>query len=282
MTDPALHPDRRRRDARARPATARPAPPGALQRDRRAVQGVLTAAGPRTAAPTSSPTSSLVVMTGGYHRRRADAVRGRQVASRFARRGLSWQDSMQARFVDTIERLTHREGQDVHEREPPGRPTSRSSCSCSSARSRPRFSAPATLEILVNPVDHDQRLRCSRCPLLVASAPRGKAGLAEPERSVWVGSLTNTAAVRDSARESPAGRASGGPIRIEPYGPATLRVPEVRPTHAGASSRTSRARWSGSTRSSSAAGRRRRAPTGRARTRSSRCSKTRSRRPSAT
>ena len=64
--------------------------------------------GPADCRTYLEPDLVVVVMTGGYHA--ADQTlfeAGKWYEVRQAR--MSWQDSMEARFVETIERLTHRD-----------------------------------------------------------------------------------------------------------------------------------------------------------------------------
>ena len=64
--------------------------------------------GPADCRTYLEPDLVVVVMTGGYHAAEQTLFEaGKWIEVRQAR--LSWQDTMHARFVDTIERLTHRE-----------------------------------------------------------------------------------------------------------------------------------------------------------------------------
>ena len=106
MTDPDVHPT----DAAAmRDAGSQGGP--LRQELSNAIVGLFKeyyGRGPADCRTYLEPDLVVVVMTGGYHAAEQTLFEaGKWHEVRSAR--MSWQDSMQSRFVDTIERLTHRE-----------------------------------------------------------------------------------------------------------------------------------------------------------------------------
>jgi uncharacterized protein YbcI len=105
MTQPDLHPT----DAAAMRSSASHGGP-LRQELSNAIVGLFKeyfGRGPADCRTYLEPDLVVVVMTGGYHAAEQTLFEaGKWHEVRQAR--MSWQDTMQARFIDTIERLTHR------------------------------------------------------------------------------------------------------------------------------------------------------------------------------
>jgi uncharacterized protein YbcI len=106
MTDPDLHPT----DVAAMRDTGSQGGP-LRQELSNAIVGLFKefyGRGPADCRTYLEPDLVVVVMTGGYHAAEQTLFEaGRWHEVRSAR--MSWQDSMEARFIETIERLTHRQ-----------------------------------------------------------------------------------------------------------------------------------------------------------------------------
>ena len=139
--------------------------------------------GPADCRTYLEPDLVVVVMTGGYHAAEQTLFEaGKWIEVRQAR--LSWQDTMHARFVDTIEPADPSRGQGVHERQPPGARRHGRGVRARARGDRPRFLVMALLWrswSTRSTIDRWLQLQPLSSPGCLRVAAWGPAGVAEPE-----------------------------------------------------------------------------------------------------